>query len=218
MGAQRGRHGSAEGGEQGAGAIFRVHQSCNKVGVSQRDFRRRDIPQTLSWLRLCSQMGTQREELLSKLLSFIVWFVFSNEKMHPLHCMPFSAVLHTSTQWVTPMGSLVRQSTKPTWWDAQPFYCLTLPQRLTCTSKASWGLRSNLTTVHGLHSPGRAEKAALDRQDRTALVLMPQSKPDLIPPGVFGKCQEPGIPAFERQKQKDQKLRYIVSSRPVWAI
>lgn len=47
------------------------------------------------------------------------------------------------------------------------------------------GLRSNLTTVRGLHGPGGAEKAAPDRQDRTALVLMPQSKPDLIPPAVF---------------------------------
>lgn len=46
-----------------------------------------------------------------------------------------------------------------------------------------------LTTVCGLHGPRGAEKVALDRQGRTALVLMPQSKPHLIPLAVFEKVK-----------------------------
>lgn len=138
--------------------------------------------------------------------------------MHPLHYMTFLADLYTSTQWVMPLGSPVRQSTKPTRWVGCTAFLFDSFSVIITYFQSKRGLRSNLTIVRGLHGPGGAERAAPDRQDRTALVLMPQSKPDLIPPAVFGKCQEPGIPALWRQNQEDQKFSYIVSSRSVWAI
>lgn len=130
MGLER-RYGKTEGGEQGKNNIQSPSQSCNKVGVTSAE---EIYPKPWAGLDSVVRWDPREKQLLSKLLFFIVWFVFLNKKMHPLHYMTFLAVFYTSTQWVMPLGSPVRQSTKPTWWDAQPSYCLTLSQWLSRTS------------------------------------------------------------------------------------
>lgn len=90
-------------------------QSCNKVGVHKVTSAEEIYPKPRAGLDSVVRWDPREKQLLSKLLSFIVWFVFFffNEKMHPLYYMTFLAVLYTSTQWVMPVGSFVRQSTKP---------------------------------------------------------------------------------------------------------
>lgn len=155
MGLER-RYGKTEGGEQGKNNIQSPSQSCNKVGVTSAE---EIYPKPWAGLDSVVRWDPREKQLLSKLLSFIVWFVFLNEKMHPLHYMTFLAVLYTSTQWVMPLGSPVRQSTKPTWWDAQPSYCLTLSQWLSRTS--------GQTSLQCMGCMALEEQRKLPRTDRT---------------------------------------------------